>query len=287
MQPNQPCWRVPPADPTLADLANRAAQRAARLAAEQQAGDAAARTVNEASADQAMEQQQDSELGGGDKGRQSGLAEKLIANRLMNVGNQESVQSARSAVESLVSSSGGQLLPAASPLVSTLAQLVTGESAGSGMSTAPSTVPLLGAQPQQALAENVRWMVNQKLGAAEINLSPAGMGPVSIKLDLDQESLNVSIVAPHGVTREALETLLPRLREQLQAQGHDQVDVTVSDRREESAGSHQDADDQSRQEQQDSGAGAVLNTAQIDDGDLPVGRSPGHSGTISRYDIYV
>jgi len=103
------------------------------------------------------------------------------------------------------------------------------------VTSAPYTVPLQGGDADEALAGNVRWMVADGVRNAVVNIAPSGMGPISVQIDIENEQLNVSIIATQGGTREALDALLPRLREQLGGQGLDSVRVEVSDGRSEAA----------------------------------------------------
>ena len=52
---------------------------------------------------------------------------------------------------------------------------------------------------------------------------------------MNNENTNVSIIATQGATREALDAMLPRLREQLGAQGFENVRVDIADGRNENA----------------------------------------------------
>lgn len=96
---------------------------------------------------------------------------------------------------------------------------------------APVNMPILQNDADKAMASNIRWMVNEGVKNAVINVTPSGMGPISVSIGLEKEQMNVSIVALQGATREALDSMLPRLREQLAAQGHDSVKVDISDGR--------------------------------------------------------
>jgi flagellar hook-length control protein FliK len=71
----------------------------------------------------------------------------------------------------------------------------------------------------QAMAERVVWMSNAKIQEAEIQLNPRELGPIGIKISMNNDQANVSFVAQHAATREALETAIPRLREMLSEQG--------------------------------------------------------------------
>lgn len=96
---------------------------------------------------------------------------------------------------------------------------------------APQSVPLLTDEADGALSSNVRWMVNENIRQAVVNVTPSGMGPISIQMGIESEQMNVSIIAAQGATREALDAMLPRLREQMMAQGFENVSVKVSDSR--------------------------------------------------------
>ena len=95
----------------------------------------------------------------------------------------------------------------------------------------PINLPILQSDADKAMAGNIRWMVNEGVKSAVVNITPHGMGPISVTVGIDKEQMNVAIVALQGSTREALDTMLPRLREQLVSQGHTNVNVDISDGR--------------------------------------------------------
>ena len=97
--------------------------------------------------------------------------------------------------------------------------------------TAPLNMPILQGDAEKAMAGNIRWMVNEGVKNAVIHVTPSGMGPISVRVGKEKDHIKVSIVALQGSTREALDSMLPRLREQLAAQGHDSVSVDISDGR--------------------------------------------------------
>ena len=103
--------------------------------------------------------------------------------------------------------------------------------AGSSLVLAPTVMQMTPDFQDQALVGNVRWMVNEGISNATINVSPGGMGPISVQLTMEGEKMNVAFFAGQAATREALDMAAPRLRDHLQAQGHDQVRVEVSDSR--------------------------------------------------------
>lgn len=108
------------------------------------------------------------------------------------------------------------------------------------LATAPANIPILHSDADKAMAGNIRWMVNENVKQAVVNVTPSGMGPISVSIGIENEQMNISIVAAQGSTREALDSMLPRLREQLIAQGHDGVKVDISDGRSENSGNGYD-----------------------------------------------
>lgn len=82
----------------------------------------------------------------------------------------------------------------------------------------------------QALGQRVVFMAKNGVQEAKITLNPEKLGPVQIKLHVDKEQqLHVSMNAQHGVTREAMENALPRLREMLESSGMNLASVNVGD----------------------------------------------------------
>ncbi|ASJ71778.1 flagellar hook-length control protein FliK [Granulosicoccus antarcticus] len=94
---------------------------------------------------------------------------------------------------------------------------------------APFNIPLDSADAESALTGNVKWMANEGVKNAFMTVTPNGMGPISVKIGIEGDQMEVSITAAQHNTREALESMLPRLREQLAVQGHESVKVDVSD----------------------------------------------------------
>lgn len=80
----------------------------------------------------------------------------------------------------------------------------------------------------QAVGERLVWMVQNQVQNARIRLDPPHLGPLEIAVSVQDDKTSVSIVAQHGVTREALQADMPRLREMLGANGFTEVDVNVA-----------------------------------------------------------
>ncbi|MEM6511624.1 MAG: flagellar hook-length control protein FliK [Pseudomonadota bacterium] len=71
----------------------------------------------------------------------------------------------------------------------------------------------------ERLGERVLMMANNKLQNAELRLSPADMGPLRIRMSLEDNAATINFVAQHSGTREVIEAALPRLRALLEEQG--------------------------------------------------------------------
>ncbi|SQF99652.1 flagellar hook-length control protein FliK [Paucimonas lemoignei] len=114
--------------------------------------------------------------------------------------------------------------------------------------TAPA-VPLLN-QPlamhqsgwSEGVVDRVMYLSSQNLKSADIQLEPAELGRLDIRINMapDQQT-QVTFMSAHVGVREALESQMSRLRDSFTQQGLGQVDVNVSD---------QSRNQQNQQEQQ-------------------------------------
>lgn len=109
---------------------------------------------------------------------------------------------------------------------------------------APLNVPLLSSSASEVLSGNIRWMVGEGIQNATISVTPSGMGPITVQIGMEKDQMNISIVASQASTREAIETSIPRLREQLGTQGLESVRVDVSDGRSDQSKSNAGTDRQ-------------------------------------------
>lgn len=116
----------------------------------------------------------------------------------------------------------------------------------------------------QGLTNQVAWMVQGNIQSAEIRLNPAHLGPLEVKLSIEDDVARLSFISSHAPVREALDAAMPRLREMLEQQGISLADVDVSQ--------HSDQDQQSADEANDSTGTLVdrteMNTEEsgLDDG---------------------
>lgn len=80
------------------------------------------------------------------------------------------------------------------------------------------------------LGNNVKLMLNNRLQEAKIAVDPPELGPISVKITLQQNEVQVQFSAQHSQTRDALEYALPRLKDMLDASGFTLSDAGFSDR---------------------------------------------------------
>ncbi|MDH5392539.1 MAG: flagellar hook-length control protein FliK [Gammaproteobacteria bacterium] len=112
---------------------------------------------------------------------------------------------------------------------------------------------------------------NAQQQVAELRLNPAHLGPVSVRLQIEDDKASISFVTHQTAVKEAIEVSLPKLREQLQEQGLDlaHVDVSQQDNNEASADSASGQSSQSYSdgisEQEETATEAVV-TLDVSDG---------------------
>lgn len=80
----------------------------------------------------------------------------------------------------------------------------------------------------QGMGKQILWMVNQNISRAEIKLNPAHLGPLEVRIDMDNDQVNVAFSSRHADVREAVEQALPRLREMLEEKGLNLSNTDVS-----------------------------------------------------------
>jgi flagellar hook-length control protein FliK len=80
-----------------------------------------------------------------------------------------------------------------------------------------------------AIADRVMWMVQGEQQFAKLRLNPPNLGPLEVRVSVNQDQANVSFVAQHAAVREALEAAMPRLREMFDQQSMQLVRADVSD----------------------------------------------------------
>jgi len=82
----------------------------------------------------------------------------------------------------------------------------------------------------QGLSDRVSWMVDNSLNGAKLQVNPPQLGPIELRISVQGDHAQVWMTTHSAVTRDALESSSPKLREMLGAQGFGQVSVDISQR---------------------------------------------------------
>lgn len=79
--------------------------------------------------------------------------------------------------------------------------------------------PLGDARWPQDLGNQIVWLAKNDQQAAQINITPAQLGPIQISLNMNGDQATAVFASPHAEVRQAIEEALPRLREMLAGAG--------------------------------------------------------------------
>ncbi|MEN0038861.1 MAG: flagellar hook-length control protein FliK [Cellvibrio sp.] len=117
-------------------------------------------------------------------------------------------------------------------LVESLGRLTEAQSPAARAFVVQTGVPVTVGTPQwsQAVGDKVLWLAAQNVSSAEIRLDPPELGPMQVKVSVNQDQANITFTSPHPVVRDALDQQLNRLREMFSEQGLNLVNVDVSDK---------------------------------------------------------
>jgi flagellar hook-length control protein FliK len=110
---------------------------------------------------------------------------------------------------------------AAARAASWMPQFLSAVPVAAGSDAVARAIPVPMSDPSwpQALAAQVHWMAGSQVQSATLRLSPEHLGPIQVRIELQQSQINVNFSAAHADTRAALTDALPRLREMLAAGG--------------------------------------------------------------------
>jgi flagellar hook-length control protein FliK len=81
----------------------------------------------------------------------------------------------------------------------------------------------------QVMSSRVVWAAKEGLQQAQLRMNPANMGPVEVKLLVQNDQASVTFLAQHSATRDALEQALPRLRESFAESGMELANAEVGE----------------------------------------------------------
>lgn len=143
--------------------------------------------------------------------------------------------------------------------------------------------PLNMQQPNlsEAVVDRVMWLSSQNLKSAEIQLDPAELGRMEIRIDMSKEHSQVTFLSPHAGVRDVLEGQMQRLRDMFAQQGMS-MDVNVSDQ---SAHGRQGEGDAESRDGRDAVAGVTGDEGEVLQGSLEIsGGRPGEArGLVDFY----
>lgn len=80
-----------------------------------------------------------------------------------------------------------------------------------------------------AVSDRVMWMVQGDQQFARLKLNPPNLGPLEVRVSINQDQTSVAFLAQHAAVREALEAAIPRLREMFDQASLQLVRADVSD----------------------------------------------------------
>jgi flagellar hook-length control protein FliK len=89
-------------------------------------------------------------------------------------------------------------------------------------------VPVNQAGWGEAVGNRLMMMVNGKVQSANIHLNPAELGPIEIRIKVNQEHATVQFVSNNATVREAIEEAFPRLKDMFSQNGLSLSDANVS-----------------------------------------------------------
>lgn len=95
----------------------------------------------------------------------------------------------------------------------------------------------------QVMSSRVVWMAKEGVHQAELRMTPANLGPVEVRLQLQNDQASVTFMAQHATTRDALEQALPRLRESFAEAGIELGHAEVSEQHQQQDNEAEHADD--------------------------------------------
>lgn len=92
----------------------------------------------------------------------------------------------------------------------------------------PIPLPVNHPDWDQALGQRVMWLVRQDVQGAELRINPPQLGPIEMRIVMNNDQASVSFTSQHAAVREALEAAVPRLRDMFSDNGLNLGNVNVS-----------------------------------------------------------
>jgi len=99
----------------------------------------------------------------------------------------------------------------------------------SGVSQTTITETLGKAEWNQSMSKQISWMASQHIRSAEIKLTPSNLGTIEVRVDMNDDKLNVVFSSRDIGVRDSVEQAMPKLREMMEEQGLELGDTNVSE----------------------------------------------------------
>ena len=77
------------------------------------------------------------------------------------------------------------------------------------------------------VSQKIVWMTGRNIQTAEVHLNPAELGPIEVKISVQNDAASITFNAQHASVRDLLETNVQRLREMMEEKGVELSDVNV------------------------------------------------------------
>ncbi len=81
----------------------------------------------------------------------------------------------------------------------------------------------------EAMVSRITLLVGQRISSAQIHINPPELGPIEVRVSLNQEQASVLFVSHSAQVREVLAQSIPRLSDMLAQMGVDLAEANVSD----------------------------------------------------------
>ncbi|MEW5756510.1 MAG: flagellar hook-length control protein FliK [Pseudomonadota bacterium] len=104
-----------------------------------------------------------------------------------------------------------------------------GQSAQAAGLNSALPMPLHHERWSEGLGQRLVLMVNHKIMEADVKLNPQHLGPLEIRIALNNDQASINFSTHHGAVKDVIEAALPRLREMLAENGIQLADANVSD----------------------------------------------------------
>jgi len=124
------------------------------------------------------------------------------------------------------------------------------------------TRPLTHPDWSKDLGDQIVWMNNKAMPAAEIKLNPTHLGPISVRIDVNQDQATIMFTAQHAEVKEAIEASIPKLREMLGTQQISLINVNISQNSMSDQGRSQSQNFSKTPENNEQGSEGIINTVE-------------------------